>query len=398
MSRVNRKPVRLAVVAQHPIHYHLPLYRAMAADRDLDAEILFMQSDWSESGFDPLLGTVVDWGASMFEGYPYRICRNISPLRNGEGFWKFINPGLILRILAGPFDTVYIHGHNHFTHLMCLIAARLGGKKLVLRTIACNLGERPLIKDILRTGIYRLLYTLPHVLLHIGRRNREYYLDFGVAESRLVHAPHIVDNDYFTSAAERLSGDTAALKAEFGLNADDHVILSPTKIRAVKQPLRLMDAFRRANLTEDWVLLMVGEGPMRAEAEAFAARHRDVRIVFTGFLDQSRIPQAYAISDIIALPSQMETWGLVVNEAFNFGCAAIVSDRVACAPDLVEGKGGLVVPWDDTDALADAIRELACDDALRHRFQAGARRTIATWNVDAYMVGLREALGLPPPT
>ena len=169
---MSARPLRLAVVAQFPIHYHLPLYRAMAADPDIDVEVLFMQRAWSESGFDPQVGQIVDWGAPLFEGYPHRIFPNVSPTRDGEGFWKFINPGLIWRVLTGPYDAVYIHGHNFFSHILCMAAARLGGKRLVFRNIACNMGERPLLKNLLRATLYRLLYLFPQVFLYIGTRNR----------------------------------------------------------------------------------------------------------------------------------------------------------------------------------------------------------------------------------
>ena len=111
---VTDRPLRLAVVAQHPIHYHLVLYRAMEADPDIDAEVLFMQRAHSTSGYDPELDMVVDWGVPMFEGYASNVFRNMSPWRNGEGFWKFINPGLVWRVLAGPYDAVYIHGRHGF--------------------------------------------------------------------------------------------------------------------------------------------------------------------------------------------------------------------------------------------------------------------------------------------
>ena len=391
------RPIRLAVVVQHPIHYHLPLYRAMVADPHIDVNVLYMQRAWSESGFDPEVAMVVDWGVPMFEGYPYQVFRNASPRRDGEGFWKFINPGLIWRVMTGAYDVVYVHGHNHFTHVMCMVAARLGGKRLILRTDGYNLGERPLVRKILRWVLYRLLYKLPQVCLYVGTYNREYFESFGVPDARLVYAPYAVDNAYFTEQARRLGGQKAALKAEFGIAPDASVILFPAKFMEKKQPLRLIEAFCRAGLGDGWALLMVGDGALRPAAEALAARRPDKKIIFAGFLDQSRISRGYAVGEIVALPSAyQETWGLVINEALNFGCAVIVSDRVACGPDLVADACGLIVPWDDTDALADALRRLAGDAALRRRFQEQARARIKRWSVDNYMAGLREALGLSP--
>ena len=98
----------------------------------------------------------------------------------------------------------------------------------------------------------------------------------------------------------------------------------------------------------------------------------------------------------MVLPSAyQETWGLVVNEAMNFGCPVIVSDRVGCAPDLVAGKCGLVFPHDRPEALVAALRRMAGDDDFRARCRARARAVIAAWSVREYLAGMRRALGLP---
>ena len=134
----------------------------------------------------------------------------------------------------------------------------------------------------------------------------------------------------------------------------------------------------------------------RAIAEALADEHPDASIVFAGWLDQSRIAEGYAIADMLVLPSAyQETWGLIVNEAMNFGCPVIVSDRVSCGRDLVAETCGLIFPHDDRTALVAALRTLAGDDGLRARFRAGAKSRIAGWNVAGYMAGLRRALRLP---
>ncbi|CAN0514744.1 unnamed protein product, partial [Laminaria digitata] len=193
---MTQAPVRLGLVAQFPIHYHLPLYRALADDPEIEVEVLFMQKGWSASGYDPEVASVVEWGVDKFSGYPHRVFPNISPRRDGGGFWKFINLGLIWHVLTGRYDAIYIHGHNHFSHIACAFAAKLGFKRLILRTISNNLGDRPFRVRALRQLIYRPLYWVFDRFLYTGVAQHAYYRDFGVREKNLVHAPHIVDNAY----------------------------------------------------------------------------------------------------------------------------------------------------------------------------------------------------------
>ena len=384
------------MVVQHPIHYHLPLYRAIARDPDIELRVLFMQGAWSSSGYDPGVGAVVSWGLPMLEGYAYEVFPNASPRRDGVGFWKFVNPRLIRQVLTGPCDAVYVHGHNHFTHVAAVLAARLRGKRVVVRTISYNLGDRPLHVRLLRQVLYRALYTFAHVLLYIGTHNRRFFEAFGARPSQLVHAPHVVDNARFESRSEQLAPHRERLKAELGIPAGRKVVLFCAKFMAKKRPMMLVDAFLEAGLGDDWMLLMAGDGELRRACEARAAERGAGRIVFTGFLDQNAVSRAYAVADVFVLPSEyQETWGLVVNEAMNFGCPIIVSDRVGCAPDLVDGKCGLVFAHDRPEALVAALRRMAGDEELRLRCGERARAVIAAWSVDEFMAGLRRALGLP---
>ena len=211
-----------------------------------------------------------------------------------------------------------------------------------------------------------------------------------------MHAPHVVDNARFAGERERLAGARAALMTGFGLDPAKKVVLYCSKFMAKKQPLMLVDAFLNAELGGDWVLLMVGEGELRAAAEARAHERGATTIHFAGFLDQSEVGRGYGVADILVLPSAyQETWGLVIYEAMNFGCPVIVSDQVSCGPNLVADKCGLIFPYRDRAALMAALRRLAGDDAFRAECRQGALDTIASWSVRDYMTGLRRALGPP---
>jgi glycosyltransferase involved in cell wall biosynthesis len=105
-----------------------------------------------------------------------------------------------------------------------------------------------------------------------------------------------------------------------------------------------------------------------ARHQADAARSR-TRTTWAGFLNQHDIGRAYAAADCLVLPSQSESWGLVVNEAMATGLPAVVSDATGCAPDLITpGETGETYPCGDVDRLAAAL------DRVRAR---GGRTTMA---------------------
>jgi glycosyltransferase involved in cell wall biosynthesis len=137
---------------------------------------------------------------------------------------------------------------------------------------------------------------------------------------------------------------------------------------------------------------MVGDGPMRAECER-AVRDAGVRVRFAGFLNQRSIVQAYVAADALVLPSTWETWGLVVNEAMSCRRGVLLSDGVACAPDLVDpGTTGFVFPVGDIDALGRQMAACASDGRLLASLGANAKTRIASHGIPAAVDGLKDAL------
>jgi len=111
-------------------------------------------------------------------------------------------------------------------------------------------------------------------------------------------------------------------------------------------------------------LYIVGDGP---EAAVFhqqaAASPVAARIHFEGF--QSDVQSYLLATDVFVLVSRSEAFGLVLIEARNAGCPIIATDVDGIPQVLDYGRAGLLVPPQDPDALAAAIRAMLSDDAAR---------------------------------
>ena len=116
---------------------------------------------------------------------------------------------------------------------------------------------------------------------------------------------------------------------------------------------------------------------------------------FAGFLNQSRILQAYQDADCLVLPSDNgETWGLVVNEAMASGLPVVVSDQVGCHPDLVaQGVTGYVYPCGDTSALAAHMHTMcAAPGAAFLMGQAACQRVRQQFSYEQVVAGIKAAV------
>jgi glycosyltransferase involved in cell wall biosynthesis len=92
---------------------------------------------------------------------------------------------------------------------------------------------------------------------------------------------------------------------------------------------------------------------------------------FPGPRTGAELDRSYAGADLLVLPSRAEAYGMVVTEALARGLPVVASD-VGGVPEAL-GDGGLLVPPDDPEALAGALRAWLADAELRARLREAAR-------------------------
>ena len=131
-------------------------------------------------------------------------------------------------------------------------------------------------------------------------------------------------------------------------------------------------------------LVVVGEGPARAELEA---RARSLGIAgalrFTGFVPEERKRQILEASDLYVSTSLHEGFGIVFLEAMQHGLPVVCFDRGG-QTDFVNDSVGRLLPLGDLARCRAAILEIAGDPALRARLGAAARRLADEYSVERY--------------
>ena len=185
---------------------------------------------------------------------------------------------------------------------------------------------------------------------------------FGITvcpSSRIRIVPCCIDVDAFRSGARQARDNREQIRAGWDVAGNELVVLFVGKLVDLKRAGDLLDAagaLVRAGRAVRVVL--VGTGPLEAKLRRQAS-DLHVPATFAGFVNQSFLPKFYVAADLLVLPSESETWGLVVNEAFACGLPAIVSDRVGCAPDMIcHDVTGRVVPIGGGQELVRAIEEI----------------------------------------
>ncbi|MEK6644635.1 MAG: glycosyltransferase family 4 protein [Planctomycetota bacterium] len=170
-----------------------------------------------------------------------------------------------------------------------------------------------------------------------------------------------------------------------GVEADTFVIVWTGRLSPEKNGETLLRAIALDSSKARRVIL-VGDGPERARLETLARELGLSDVVrFTGACDDVR-PYLHA-ADAFAFPSRGESFGGSLAEAMACGLACVALRSSGCvataSEEIIEdGVSGLLAPEATERGLADALRRLQHDPALRATLGAAARRraeTLFTW-------------------
>ena len=183
------------------------------------------------------------------------------------------------------------------------------------------------------------------------------------------------------------------LRTQLGLSDADIALLFVGRLAAEKGLDDLFDALALCcarGLCPR--LFLVGNGPERTRLGNEASK-RGLPIEFHGLREGDELANRYAAADVFVLPSLSEPWGLVVNEAMQFGLPLILSRRVGCRSVLLRpGQNGLDFEAGDVAALGDAIYNLAANRQLRIAMGQVSRRLIDSHTIENWVLAVVEAV------
>ena len=194
---------------------------------------------------------------------------------------------------------------------------------------------------------------------------------FGLDPATIEVVPNFVDTEALHPGTDR----RALVRYIPDLADDEPVVVHVSNLRPVKRIDRVIEVFDRVATGRRARLLVVGDGPERARAEAMVAeRGRQQQVVFVGNL--AALAEVLRACTVFLLPSETESFGLAAAEALASG-VPVVAARVGGLPEVVRhGTTGFLEPGDDLEALARRVGQLLDDGALRRRMGEAARASV----------------------
>jgi L-malate glycosyltransferase len=171
----------------------------------------------------------------------------------------------------------------------------------------------------------------------------------------------------------------------------DALVIHISNFRPVKRVDVALEVFRRIRRQVRARFLLVGDGPVRADAERLAADCApDGDVLFLG--EQEDAVALLSISDLFLLPSSQESFGLAALEAMACG-VPVVASGVGGLPEIIEdGVTGFVCAPDDVDGMAARGVALLADPDLHARIAANSVSLVrSTYCTDRIVPSYEEA-------
>jgi N-acetyl-alpha-D-glucosaminyl L-malate synthase BshA len=146
----------------------------------------------------------------------------------------------------------------------------------------------------------------------------------------------------------------------------DKVVCHVSNFRPVKRIMDVVETFAKIATEVPSRLLMVGDGPDRSRAEAFARTHglRD-RVHFLG--NVTNLEEVLGACDVFLLPSESESFGMAALEAMASEVPVIATASGGLPEVVDDGETGYLLPVGDVDGMAARTLELLRNDDLRKR-------------------------------
>ena len=188
---------------------------------------------------------------------------------------------------------------------------------------------------------------------------RETLTTFGCTACRIEVIPNFVDENVYDR-----SRHTSVLREQ--IDTGTRILMHISNFRPVKRVRDVVKIFAHVVKRVPSVLVMVGDGPDRGDAET-EARELGVqdKVFFLGKIDT--VAPLLAGADVFLLPSSTESFGLSALEALACG-VPVIGTRTGGIPEVVrDGETGALCPVGDVDGMAEAAVAILTD---RQRWQA----------------------------
>lgn len=369
MNAPHPSPLRCVLLSEMLQPYRLPVFNELAARSDLEFSVLLLSIKEANRKWE------VDLEQARFN---YRLLPSFDCYIRALDYGLHFNRGVGKALAGLSPDVVVGTGYTSPAYLRAQAWARRHGAGYVLWSGSTEQSSR-IGKFLLRWAKSRFVRRSDACLAY-GSAAKRALVHLGAVPDRIVQAMNTVDVDRIARAVEKVRKDPDFI--EWRRRFPARLILFVGQMIPRKGVEELVESFRQTNRS-DLGLILVGDGPKLAE---YKKRFEGVPHLFwEGYLQSEELAPYYAAADLLVMPSSIEVWGLVVNEAMAAGLPVVATTCSGATEDLIEnGVTGFAYESGDRGRLSELLRSVAANSERWKEMGMTAANRIAQFTPSRY--------------
>ena len=366
--------MHITYICRSFLDYRIPVFEALSSLTNNHLTVIFSEDFVPERVQKRLQTALGDKAVGLTDEWAMGFHGNITSEFSNTRFRIPWQPGILKEIKLSEPDVLIGNGFSQWT-LPALINRTVKRIPLVICYERTAHTER-------NAQWYRRAYrkaVLPFIdaMCVNGCLSLNYAKSLGIPQERITVGHMVADvkklpEKYLSLKLKQRS----VLREKLQIPINSVVFISVSrliKLKGIAEFLESWKYFQGTNAVKPH-LLIVGEGPERANLESICQKSSLMNVTFTGGVDYNFIHKYYAVADVFMISTLEDNWSLVVPEAMACQLPVMCSKYNGCWPELVTEKNGWVF---DPLSVSDTIGCLEKCLADRQKFFEMGKQSFA---------------------
>lgn len=279
--------------------------------------------------------------------------------------------------VINEYDLDVLHMHYAVPHAVCgILAKHMSQKDIKIMTTLHGtditvLGYDHSLKNAIKFGIEG-----SDVVTSVSQSLAQQTYDIIETDKEIVPIYNFVREKEFPTKLNTPTSEDEQLKACYGIQPDEKVLIHVSNFRSVKRIDTIIDTFARVHKAIPSKLILLGDGPELMDMKEKARQlNLEDAVLYLG--KQNWVSQFYQISDLVLLLSEKESFGLTLLEAMKSGVVPIGSTAGGIKEVIKHEDTGYIVNVGDDEAASAYAIQLLTNPELYHEMQTRMLEDVA---------------------
>ena len=360
------KKYKVALITNIPSPYRIPLFEKISEHPSVDLCVYFAAVSEKNR----------EWAVELSDKFKYKILPGFSLKYHGKDLFSYhINPSIIQELIRNNYDVVIAGGYSSFATQISFFLCKARNTPFILWS-GSTINEPSLLRKI-SLPLVKFIVRHSDAFIAYGTRAKEYLVSLGASPENIFITLNSGDTEFFKK--QTIEGKIRKLEPKNKLKIEKAgIILYIGQLIERKGVKYLIEAYEKLKKEDDDVfLLIIGDGPQKAELLDICKQKKIEDVNFVGFIQKKQLPFYYSIADVFVLPSFYDPFAIVLTEAMACGLPIIHTYEGGASVDAIKnGVNGYIVESRNTEQLYEAMKKIISNPDLKSGMGRNSKRII----------------------